>query len=94
MSETQAAGGNVQFTAGQGNPGGSFIFRLPDGTEYLRIDADGNAFIRSKLVESDRLVYLAFRDWLSGCKLALDPGEDGGEPATFTPHLEREEGKP
>ncbi len=79
-------GGNVCFTIGKGKPDGSFLFYLADGTEYLRIDGDGKAFIKSKLVASDPLVYFAFRDWLRCAGMTFGKGERGGEDASFTPH--------
>ena len=78
---------NFSFAPGKGNPEGSFFFNLPDGTEYLRIEPDGRAFVRGNLVATDRLVYMAFRDWLRQARVRLDDGQ-GGEPATLTPNKE------
>jgi len=73
-------GGNVSFSAGceplgaylfqpgRGDPNykdGSIIFNLADGTEALRLDGDGSAYVRGEKVDaSSREVYDAFRKWV------------------------------
>jgi hypothetical protein len=70
-------GGNVTFTPGKGSPPGSFIFFLPDGSEYLRIDPDGRAFVMGQLVDRNTMVWIAFKTWLHNAHVTLPDGPDG-----------------
>lgn len=42
---------------------GSFRF-LVGGDEWLRVEPNGDAFVRGRRVDTDRAVYEGFRDWL------------------------------
>lgn len=65
-------GGDVIFTPGKGNPAGDFIFKLADGSESMRICADGRFFVNTyQTKESHEVireieVYYAFKAWLRG----------------------------
>ena len=69
-----AAGGDIIFTAGKssgerswfGNtlPDGNIVFKLADGTEFLRLGGDGHAYVRGEVVSDDIEVFRAFRNWL------------------------------
>lgn len=60
-------GGNITFTPGRGEPDGSIIFLLANGTEVLRFDHNGKTFVRGNEIaeaDDDAIVYVAFRSWL------------------------------
>jgi hypothetical protein len=71
--EQSGRGGDIIFTAGVGHkdasgfqhPGGDFIFVLPDGTEWMRIAADGVATVRGEKVDQNKDVFDAFVKWLN-----------------------------
>jgi hypothetical protein len=66
-------GGNITFGPGKGYPtnpevgpsrGGDIIFNLADGSEFMRIDDNGQVYIQKRRVASDLAVYQGFRHWL------------------------------
>lgn len=59
-------GGDVIFTPGKGNPAGDFIFKLADGSESMRIRADGSFLVHGEPVAIGIEVYYAFKAWLRG----------------------------
>lgn len=69
------AGGDVIFIPGRGGnaevpglapgPDGSIIFRSADGTERLRIDADGEFLVNGNRTAYYREVYESFVAWLA-----------------------------
>jgi hypothetical protein len=72
-------GGNIILQAQAGapgcrDPGGSFIFMLGN-TEYMRINPDGNVYVRGNIVGNDRKVYENFREWLN-CATSAMQGSD------------------
>ncbi len=91
---TSAAGkgGDIIFMAGNGGvddeglraTDGNIIFQLADGTEFLRLDHSGDAFVRGTLVATDGEVYSAMNAWLAAARVRAEPG------AIFTPHEEPE----
>ena len=61
--------GNLIIMAGAGALGGvngSIIFKSPDGTEYFRLDPDGDVFEKGKRITSDLAMYTALKGWLKG----------------------------
>ena len=74
--------GNVVFNPGMRKPQdtpvlreaqvGSFIFKMSDDREFMRVDPSGEVFVRGTLVGTDRKVYECFREWLSHAKFTLD----------------------
>jgi len=76
--------GNVTFQPGNGwSPdskvilpvGGDFIFKLPDGTEMLRIKPDGSFLVRADKVADDKKLYTAFAEWMKNVSVDQKPGE-------------------
>jgi len=72
MSSNDERGGNVTIRPGRGYgqaPSGDVVFFLPgqenEDVEVLRIRHDGAFLVRGVVVETDLLVYAAFREWLS-----------------------------
>ena len=65
-------GGDLLLSGGSGGQGpglldgapGNIVFKLPDGTEALRITGTGEFFVRGELVATNIEVYDAFCDWL------------------------------
>lgn len=58
---------------GGGDPGANtanhdFIFRLSSGTEFIRICDDGRCFVRGELVEENKAIWQAFKEWLAGAR--------------------------
>lgn len=75
-------GGNVMFRPGSGvgQPNclptdGDFIFKLPDGTEFLRIKPDGSFLVRGDKVAGDAKLYAAFAEWMSRATAELDDSD-------------------
>jgi hypothetical protein len=69
---TDAKGGDLVLRAGAGlskykQANGSIKFQLGDGTDYLVIDGDGNAFVRGELVGNNKAVFEAFSEWVGMC---------------------------
>ena len=67
----EPAGTIITFCAGSGgvNPQtprspGDIIFQMADGTEFLTLCGNGDAFVRGEKVASNQAVYGAFRVWL------------------------------
>ncbi len=46
-------------------PGGSIVFELPNGTEFLRLDADGAVYVEGRKADSDLAFYLGLKRWLA-----------------------------
>lgn len=77
-------GGDIIFTPGKGDkeglpiPGrdGRIIFMLADGTEALRLDPNGDFFVKGIRVQLDVEVYDAFRSWVMKATALLDPGAE------------------
>lgn len=62
------AGASGTGSNGINHPGGSFVFEMADGKEWMRFDPDGKIFVRGTEVDSDRTVYENFREWLMHAK--------------------------
>lgn len=70
----RARGGDIILQAGQAGRlpdgtvppelGGSIIFRLPDGTDHLRISPEGWVYVKGSLVKRDAAMYEALAAWL------------------------------
>ena len=45
-------------------PAGDVAFVALDGSEILKISSTGEVRVRGELVDNNRNVYLAFREWL------------------------------
>ena len=58
------AGGNMTFSPGNGAPSGSIVFELADGSEMMRFDDDGKAFVRGEQVDDNQGIYMHFRRWM------------------------------
>ena len=56
----------VGYAGALGGVNGSIIFKSPDGTEYFRLDPDGNVIEKGKRVTHDLAMYHALRSWLRG----------------------------
>jgi hypothetical protein len=57
-------------------PAGCFIFHMADGKEFMRVEPDGQVYVRGTLVDTDRKVYENFREWLSHAKFTFDKAMD------------------
>jgi len=44
---------------------GHLTFRCAGGNEVLRFEPNGNAYVRGELVDSNKEVYVALRQWLN-----------------------------
>lgn len=77
MSNFDTSGGDIIFQPGEGYSGsdgevaidGSFVFKLPDETEFMRIDGDGSVTVRGQAVATNKQVYQAFCRWLEAAKI-------------------------
>jgi hypothetical protein len=49
----------------QQNSGEGFLSFNIAGKEMIRIEANGEFYVRGRLVDTDVDVYIAFRDWLA-----------------------------
>jgi hypothetical protein len=73
IDEQSGRGGNLTFRTGEErkeltgfqHPGGDFIFELSDGTEFMRIAADGAVTIRGERVAQNKDVFAAFVKWIN-----------------------------
>ncbi len=45
-------------------PTPAFTMWLPNGAEFMRVEANGDVFVRGTKVDSDRKVYECFREWM------------------------------
>jgi len=66
-------GGNVIIRPGTGQPPGSIIFTLADGSEMIRLDCSGAIYIRGEKVDDDYQVYWHLRQWLGSIANIIPP---------------------
>ena len=66
MSENESigTGGNLAIMSDDGVPPGSIVLSVGDGSEVLRFEHDGKAYVRGELVDENREIYMHFRRWL------------------------------
>jgi hypothetical protein len=89
--------GNIIFRTGLGypdpkgnrpDPGGSFIFQLPDGTEFMRIEPGGKVFVCGTLVdEGDHAT--TYRQFMRYLALSHAQSIDGRELNWFLSKAEK-----
>jgi hypothetical protein len=79
QNQKEKKGGDVVFTTGTGAedwPDGSFIWKLADGTEAMRIDPDGSFFVKGERAATQLEVYEQFKEWLRTSRIEREA--DGG----------------
>jgi len=65
-------GGDVLLSPGPGPASnGNIILCLADGSEMLRFNSDGTAFVRGSVCDVDKLIYASFRIWLEQAILTI-----------------------
>ena len=93
-SNEPGRGGDIIFMPGRGGVAkdgrkgvdGSIIFRMADGSDWMRLEPDGRVTVRGRLVASDVGAYLALVAWLANAVPRFCDGTADGTAAIFVPH--------